>query len=262
MIANKYKLIEKISQGSFGSVYKAENIRTGEFVAMKVETKSNEGIKTLMSEAKIYQYLNNLKGFPGLKWFGTDASFNYLAIDLYLFSLNAAVKRYKILNLKTVVFFGTQMIERIQALHYKCLLHRDIKPDNFLLDAKNKIYLIDFGLCKRYDYDGKHISQKSITSLIGTANYASIHVHNGIEPSRRDDLESCVYILIYMLFGQLEWETCIRPDSVAQLKENILSDTKLPSFIREMLTYIRQLAFEATPNYAYLNNILRKTISS
>jgi serine/threonine protein kinase len=249
MIANKYKLIEKISQGSFGSVYKAENNRTGEFVAMKVETKSNEGIKTLMSEAKIYQYLNNLKGFPRLKWFGTDASFNYLAIDLYLFSLNAAVKRYKILNLKTVVFFGTQMIERIQALHSKCLLHRDIKPDN----------LIDFGLCKRYDYDGKHISQKSITSLIGTANYASIHVHNGIEPSRRDDLESCVYILIYMLFGQLEWETCIRPDSVAQLKENILSDTKLPTFIKDMITYIRQLAFEATPNYAYLNNIYCKT---
>ena len=97
MIANKYRLLEKLNEGSFGLVYKAENIRTGEKLAMKVEKKMGNSVATLKTEAKIYQYLDKLNGFPQLKWFGTDKEYNYLAIDLYLFSLNTIVKTNKII---------------------------------------------------------------------------------------------------------------------------------------------------------------------
>ena len=189
MIANKYRLLEKLNEGSFGLVYKAENVRTGEKLAMKVEKKMGNSVATLKTEAKIYQYLDKLNGFPQLKWFGTDKEYNYLAIDLYLFSLNTIVKTNKIINIETVLLFGKQMMERIETLHSKLLLHRDIKPANFLLDDSNKLFLIDFGMCKRYDYDGKHIQKNEITSIIGTVNYVSLNIHKGIVPSRRDDLE-------------------------------------------------------------------------
>lgn len=259
IVANKYKLLEKINSGSFGSIFKAENIRTGDILAMKVEKKdTNNNICTLKNEAKIYQYLNNLYGFPQLKWFGTDSEHNYLAIELYLFSLNALVKREKTLDIKLVAFFGKQMMERIQVLHSKFLLHRDIKPDNFLLDAQNTLFLIDFGLCKRYDYNGVHIVKTQITSLIGTANYASLNIHNGIEPSRRDDVESCIYIMIYMLFGRLDWEHCATNSDIMALKAVIGSDKcrHLPAFISEMLKYVRQLDFYDEPDYNYLVRLL------
>ncbi len=261
IVANKYKLLEKINSGSFGSIFKAENIRTGDILAMKVEkkdTNNNNNICTLKNEAKIYQYLNNLYGFPQLKWFGTDSEHNYLAIELYLFSLNALVKREKTLDIKLVAFFGKQMMERIQVLHSKFLLHRDIKPDNFLLDAQNTLFLIDFGLCKRYDYDGVHILESRINSLVGTANYASINIHNGIEPSRRDDVESCIYIIIYMLFGKLDWEHCATNSDIIALKAAIGSDKcrHLPAFISEMLKYVRQLDFYDKPDYNYLVRLL------
>ncbi len=256
MIANKYRLLEKLNEGSFGLVYKAENIRTGEKLAMKVEKKMSNSVTTLKTEAKIYQYLDKLNGFPQLKWFGTDKEYNYLAIDLYLFSLNTIVKTNKIINIETVLHFGKQMMERIETLHSKLLLHRDIKPANFLLDDTNKLFLIDFGMCKRYDYEGKHIQKNEITSIIGTVNYVSINVHKGIEPSRRDDLESCIYIMVYMLFGKLDWEKQSSAAIIKTQKEELVFNTKLPSFIIEMLIYIRQLKFEEAPDYKLLISIL------
>ena len=113
MIANKYTLIEKISEGSFGIIYKAKNMRTNEFVAIKFE--SNTSIsKTLKNEAKIYQYLGRQQGFPLLKWFGIENNTTYLVIDLLGMSLSDIVKKYHTLSLKTVSILGIQMIKRIQ----------------------------------------------------------------------------------------------------------------------------------------------------
>ena len=208
MIANKYKLIEKISEGSFGTVFKAENNRTKEFVAIKFEKKS-ENIKSLKNEAKIYQYLGRLDGFPELKIFGTTDKFNYLVMDLLGNSLINVITHYKKLSLKTVLVLGIQIIKRIKTLHEKYLLHRDIKPSNFIFgngDETNKLFLIDFGFAKRYDYNGEHIPEKKINSLIGSPNFVSLNVHKGIEPSRRDDVESCIYIILYLLLnGELPW---------------------------------------------------------
>ena len=158
MISNKYKIIQKLSQGSFGTIYKAENIRTNEFVAIKFESK-NSNSKTLKNEAKIYQYLGKQDGFPNLKWFGTKDNILFIVTDLLGPSLKSFSNHYNNFDLKKSLLIGIQIIQRVSILHSKYLLHRDIKPDNFLFDLNyqtNKVYLIDFGLCKRFSFNGKH----------------------------------------------------------------------------------------------------------
>jgi len=265
MIAGKYNIIKKISEGSFGAVFEGKNIRTQEDVAIKVELKKND-IKTLKMEAKIYQLLKEEAGFPRLKWYGTNDNINYLVIDLLACSLDDLVKERGKLDPKEVATLGIQMIERIQTLHEKELLHRDIKPNNFLF-ARNggkMLNLIDMGFCKRYvNEQGDHIECKILRHPIGTPNYVSVNVHNQIEPSRRDDLESCIYVMIYMLNGCLAWEKL--PFGKEMVEQKImcrLRDKTIPRFIVQMLNHIVMLDFSAIPNYKYLINILNAELNA
>lgn len=260
MIANKYKLIEKINEGSFGSVFKAENIRTKEMVAIKFENKSEE-LKSLKNEAKIYQYLGKLYGFPQIKTFGTTCNVNYLVMDLLGDSLVSLITYHKDLSLNTVLVLGIQIIQRIQSLHHKCLLHRDIKPSNFVFGNENntnKLFLIDLGFSKRYDYNGKHIEQKNIRHIVGSINFVSLNIHNYIEPSRRDDIESCIYVILTMLLGNLEWFNETDINKIAVLKKNLLEVDKVPAFIKNMLNYIRSINFNEKPNYDYIINLMKQ----
>ena len=256
MIAHKYNLIEKINEGSFGTIFKAENIRTKEMVAIKFENKS-EQMKSLKNEARIYQYLGKLNGFPQLKTFGTIGDLNYLVMDLLGNSLVDIIKK-KELSLIMVLGLGIQIIQRIQSLHNNCLLHRDIKPSNFVFgneDNTNKLFLIDLGFAKRYDYDGTHIEEKNINNIVGSLNFVSINVHNYIEPSRRDDIESCIYVILTMLLGDLEWFKETDINKMTLLKRNIINDN-IPTFIKKMLNYIRSIEFDATPDYDYIINLM------
>ena len=267
MLAHKYKLLEKLSQGSFGKVFKAENIRTGEIVAIKTEVKSKEQ-KSLKMEARIYQYLANIDGFPQLKWFGATNNVNYLVTNLLECSITSLIKEYGRLSVKTVLLLGIQMIQRLETLHNNYLIHRDIKPDNFMInisDKTNKIYLIDFGFCKRYNHEGKHIEFKTNTSLIGTPNYVSLNVHKGCEPSRRDDLESCLYVMIYMLFGKFfsteppSENPDINPITILVYKKEQL--TNVPRFLTVAINYVRTLKFEEEPDYQYIIRIFTELLS-
>ena len=258
MIAHKYRLNEKISEGSFGTVYKAENIITNEYVAIKFENKS-ENIKSLKNEAKILQYLGKSDGFPQLKTFGTIDKVNYLVTNLLGNSLEYIINYYKTLSLKSVLVIGIQLIKRIKILHEKFLLHIDIKPSNLLFgngNDVNKLFLLDFGFSKRYEYNGKHIEYKNINNIIGSPNFVSLNIHNLIEPSRRDDIESCIYVILTMLFGDLEWFEETDINKMALLKRNIINDDKIPIFIKTMLTYIRSIEFDETPDYDYIISLM------
>jgi len=265
ILSNKYELLEKLNSGSFGTVYKAKHVRTGELVAVKMEQGSTNN--SLKNEARIYQYLLKEPGFPKLKWFKKEDQLTYLVIDLLVCSLSTLVKMKGPLLYKVILQIGIQMIKRVETLHGKYMLHRDIKPDNFMLDKSKTVCLIDFGLCKRYDYDGTHIEEKQITSIIGSVNFVSLNVHKGIEPSRRDDIESCIYIILYLLLnGELPWSKLKDNEKdmnkVVYLKEQLTNsnDHSLSPFIKEMLQKTRQLAFNEEPKYNELINILEREL--
>ena len=261
---NKYDILELINKGSFGQVYKGKNIRTNKKVAIKVEPINQNNL--LKNEARIYNYLGEIEGFPHLKWFGSDDSNNYLITNLLDVDLLKFKKKHLKLSIPMIKNVGEQMIRLIHILHNKGLLHRDIKPSNFLFGLNNSqhiLHLIDFGFCKRYIF-GKdnHIEFKQTSDIIGTINYISLNVHKKYEPSRRDDLESIIYIILFLL-DKMSWNGLTNSSfesisTIISLKENLTNNNDIPFQIREMLIYIRKLEFNETPKYALLIHLLHK----
>jgi serine/threonine protein kinase len=248
IISNKYEVLEKIGEGCFGQIYKGRNIRTGENVAIKVEPIANQ-TKLLKNETKIYQYLAQGQGIPRVKWFGVDEKNNYMVVTLLGDSLSDVVKKKGTFSLEDVLKIGKQILERLQYVHNMGLIHRDIKPDNFLMGKDNVIFLIDFGLCKTYMVSEKHIENKGLSKIIGTPSFISVNVHNLNQPSRRDDLESMVYVLLYLYFGELRWMDCRDLDEIKTKKIELTENDKIPKIIRNILFYIRGLRYDENPDY-------------
>jgi hypothetical protein len=269
-IANKYKLIEPIGKGAFGYIYKASNIRNRQLVALKIEPLSAE-TKMLKNETKIYQYLNGQEGIPQVLWFGVDDTNFYMAMELLGPSLQKSCENSKPFSLEIAVSLTINMLKRLECIHKKGLIHRDVKPDNFLfgLGEKSKqLHLIDFGFCKKYLLeDGiTHIPLRENRSIIGTPNFVSINVHDGYEPSRRDDLESLAYIFLYLTRENLEWNNySIQQGDYINMnnkmranKMKTMTEDDTPKIIKKYFEYCRFLKFDETPDYNYLTSLLLK----
>jgi len=274
-INKTYKLVRKLGSGAFGEIFLGVNLKTNEEVAIKLEH-TNTKHPQLFYEAKLYQYLLHDssvtdKGIPNVYYSATEGDYNIMVMDLLGSSLedlfNTCNRKF---SLKTVLMLADQMIQRIEFVHSRHFLHRDMKPDNFLMGPTkkaNKVYLIDFGLAKRYiGKDGKHIPYKENKNLTGTARYASINTHLGIEQARRDDLEGLCYVLLYFLRGSLPWQNMKannKKDKYERIMEKKLStpiDILCKGFPNEFitfLTYCRNLRFEDRPDYSYLRNLLK-----
>jgi serine/threonine protein kinase len=275
IINKKYKLLDKIGEGSFGSIYKAHNIRTEEYVAIKVEPIEN-ATKLLKNESTIYHYLNNVPRIPTVKWYGKDEYNYYMVINLLGKSLKDFKNKHYIFPLKLVLQIGIQLIELLQKIHEKGLIHRDIKPDNFLFglnDESKNLHIIDFGFCKSFIQDDKHMPLKKTHNLIGSHTYASVNAHKFIELSRRDDIESLGYMLIYFYLGSLPWQDISElsvtnenmhenmHETIINLKTQLLFTTSIPIVLINYMKYVRNLEFEEKPNYTLLidnfkNNLL------
>lgn len=263
IINNKYKILEKIGEGAFGSIYKGQNIRTQELVAIKVEPITNQ-TKLLKNESTIYQYLNNIPGIPSVKWFGKDTENYYMVINLLGESLQTMKNKRDCFSIKLVFQIGIHIVELLKTIHEMGLVHRDIKPDNFLvgLNGENKrIFIIDFGFCKSYLLDGvSHIPQKKTHNLIGSQTYASINAHNLIELTRRDDLESLGYMLMYFYTGFLPWQLDKTNENIKKQKQDIVEDVRLPKVLINYMKYVRSLGFSEKPNYIKIIDDFKKEL--
>lgn len=262
IIANKYELHEELGQGGFGVICKGQNIRTGEEVAIKIEPINNER-QTIKYETRIYQYLTRMQmdGISKLKWFGVDEDYYYLVVSLLSDSLQSLKNRYNRFSLKTILQIGIQGIDRLQFMHNTGLIHRDIKPANLLIGLRenaNKIYLIDFGIAKKYlDEDQIHKINTPIKSIIGSEKFVSLNVHNLNQPSRRDDIESLINVLIYCYLGDLKSK---EGEDFLLYKSNLERNPNVPSVLSFLLKYIRGLEYDVTPNYDLMQSIFKKAI--
>jgi casein kinase I family protein HRR25 len=203
-----------------------------------------------------------MAGIPSVKWFGKDDTNYYMVINLLGKSLQNIKDTIGCFTLHDALKIGIYLINLIQNIHEKGLVHRDIKPENFLfgLDDTSKIYIIDFGFCKSYVGNDEHIPMKKTSNLIGSRTYASIHAHNFNELSRRDDLESLCYTLIYLVHGKLDWQLTgsynhehpkLANLRIRDMKIQMI-ESSLPIIFINILKYIRTLEFEDKPDYAYL----------
>ena len=204
---SKYRAIKKIGEGSFGKVYKGEY--KGEYYAIKFESRA-EGQDLLETEATIMSYLKG-PNIPFIKSFGYNKDYNILVMQLLGKSLEDIFNLKSKFSIKTVTMLGYQMVSVLQYIHDRHIIHRDIKPDNFVMGCNDKnarVYLLDFGLAKKYRSSKTLIQYPYIkkNKLTGTARYASIHALEEMEQSRRDDLESTGYVLMYFLRGSLPWQ--------------------------------------------------------
>ena len=259
---SKYKAIKKLGEGSFGKVYKAEY--NGENYAIKMEHKTKEqGLLEL--EATIMSYLKG-PNIPYIKSYGYSGDFNVLVMQLLDKSLEDLINKYSTFSSKTVAMLGYQMVNILQYIHDRHIIHRDIKPDNFVMGAKEdnaKLYILDFGLAKKYRSSRTliqcpYIKKKKLT---GTARYASIHALEAYEQSRRDDLESVGYVLIYFLRGNLPWQGLKvrskedRYKKILERKKETSSEDLCKNYPHEFFEYVdytRNLEYEENPDYDFL----------
>lgn len=260
LINNKYKIIEKLGAGCFGEIYKGENIRTQEHVAIKVESIANN-LKLLKNESLIYQYLVGTTGVPNVKWFGKDVTNYYMVLNLLGDSLQTLLKSKKTFSLKLVLQIGLQIISILQSIHDKGLVHRDIKPDNFLLgnsdNNKKQIYIIDFGFCKSLE---NVTNAKKTNGLIGSLTYASLNAHKYTELSYHDDLESLGYMLIYFYQGYLDWQKTEDVALIIEMKQDLIANEKIPCVLRDFLKRVRLLDFKEIPDYNSLISLFKREI--
>lgn len=262
----------KIGSGSFGDVYLGNNIETGAEVAIKLESAKTRRPQ-LALEYHVYRVLAGGVGIPIVRWYGKEGSYNVMVMEILGPSLEDLFKFCsRRFTMKTVLLLANQVLSRIEHVHTNNYIHRDMKPDNLLIGlGKRKtqqVYIIDFGLAKQYRDRSTHVhipyrEQKSMT---GTARYASVNTHLGIEQSRRDDLESFGFVLMYFNRGSLPWQNLkarTKKEKYTKIAEKKLSTSvellckHFPPEFATYLNYVRGLTFDEEPNYKHLRQLFR-----
>ena len=263
----------QLGKGGFGQIYLGRNLKENVPIAIKVE--ENGTRSHLFLEYEILKEIQEGEGIPHVYKFRQGHHHNYLIMELLGKSIDKLFSDCKKqFTYKTIFQIGYQMIKRIEYVHSKGYIHRDIKPGNFVIGKgdKNKIlYIIDFGLSKRYldKNTNQHIPYKEGKGLTGTARYVSLFTHYGIEQSRRDDIEGIAYNLIYLAKGKLPWQgvkTKNKKEKHKKIMESKVAYTpdilckNLPEEFKNLLNYARELEFEKKPDYKKIKLMFKSYI--
>lgn len=275
-VINKYIITRYINSGSFGDVYEARDKSTNELVALKIPIKNDnrDGMSSLLDEAKVYKHIMNREnGIPNMKVTKYKER-KMIVMDLLGDSIETLITKHKKFGLKSIIYLAIHLLEILKYIHSCGYIHRDIKPDNFVLDYKNKkkLYCIDFGLSKRYiNKNGKHINFSNEKKFCGTARYASIAAHESCEQSRKDDLESLGYILVYLFKGKLPWQNIKHDDKkeryklIGEKKKQVSEEELCKNMPKEFvvfLKYVRNLDFDEKPPYTAFIRMFKKLYES
>ena len=276
-IIDKYKLLKKLGKGSYGNIYLCKDIITNKFFAAKLENK-NGSTNALENE---YQIMKNIKcnQIPLIKQYSENNIYNILIMQLLGKSLEQIFEQIlnkEKMSIKCVCNLSIQMIEILELIHNKNIIHRDIKPSNFLIgnnpNTLNNLYLIDFGLATKYreSANSNHYEMIKGKKLIGTVRFASVNAMNGLSQSRRDDLESVGYVLIYFLKGKLPWQNLLiknkeeRYEKIREIKSNIdikILCSDLPEELSAYLTYVKNLKYDEDPNYDFIKGLFKNLLN-
>ncbi|KAG2034635.1 kinase-like domain-containing protein [Suillus americanus] len=278
-VCGMYQATDLLGVGSFGNVSSAFHVLTGSEVAVKMEIPADAPTApvVLPYEVLVYGLLRGHPGIPSCKWSGTKGGAHFLVLDQVGANLEQLRRVCRgELSLKTVVMLAVEMLDRIEFVHSRGLVLRDIKPDNFAMGVGEKsdiVYLLDFGLAKLYvdPSTGTHIPFREGRVGLGTPRYASYNVHfgRGAEQGRRDDLEGLGNVLLYLLHGRLPWQGIYAPSIEAKLLR--IGEMKAGSPFHDLLTrspeefttyfnHCRGLKFDEKPNYALLRQLFSQVV--
>ena len=253
---------EKLGFGSFGDVYSGRIRSNSQPIAIKLEYIHET--PTLFNEANILTHLNEIERIPKLIWSGNQGNYNILIMNLLGSSLQNLMKQCQgKFTLATTLKISIQILEILRQIHDKGVILRYLKPGNMVIgigDYKNFVYLIDFGIAKYYSHYGMHIPYKTHKDYImGNRHFVSININKKNEASRRDDIESLGYNLVYFMKGILPWSKLRIEEQILFRKINIsleLLCEGLPYEFTEFIGYARRLEFTERPNYYYLKELL------
>jgi serine/threonine protein kinase len=267
-----YRLTKLIGVGSSGLVYKGRNERTGRHVAVKLESKDARQPRVFY-EAKVYKALSAKRqklskekavdqvSFPTVHWHGSAGDYNAMVMDLLGPTLeDIFIAESRVFQFKTISKLGSEILENLKHVHSRGFVHRDVQPENFVvsIDGRSTTHLIDFGFAKKYRDQAGHIPCVSGKRSLGNMFFSSYNAHIGLQQSRRDDLESAAYMLLYFSQGALPWMATIDEEYISELKGKSLDVLfkDAPTELKEFLRYCRKLKFDETPDYAFLRRLI------